>query len=68
MSAITQTVVKFMNVDGTVTLNGDFTVEVLRERFKGAFGYVTNATADVTVDGTVKSVTFVEATGDKGQN
>jgi hypothetical protein len=66
--AITSTVVKFMNVDGTVTLNGDFTVEVLRERFKGAFGYVTNATADVAVDGSVKTVTFVENTGDKGSN
>lgn len=64
--AITSTVVKFMNVEGAVTLNGDFTVDVLRERFKGAFGYVANATADVAVDGAVKTVTFVENTGDKG--
>jgi hypothetical protein len=64
--AITTTVVKFMNVDGTVTLTGDQSVDVLRERFKGAFGYVTNATADVAVDGSVKTVTFIENTGDKG--
>ena len=66
MATINSTVVKFLNVDGTVTLNGDFSVETLRERFKGAFGYVTNATADVQVVGDVKTVSFSESTGDKG--
>lgn len=64
--AITTTVVKFLNVEGSVTLTGDVSVDSLRERFASAFPYVSNATAETAVDGSVKTIVFKENTGDKG--
>lgn len=65
---ITTTVVRFLNTEGTVTLNGDFTVDTLRTRFASAFPYVANAEAEVSVDGSVKSITFKEKVADKGNS
>jgi hypothetical protein len=62
----TQTIVKFLNTEGTVTLNGDYAVDALRTKFASAFSWISNAEAEVTEEGTTKVVTFKERTADKG--
>lgn len=64
--AVTKTVVKFVNNDAVVELTGDRTVDALRETFKGAFPYVTNASVQTAISGTTKTITFAERSGDKG--
>lgn len=60
------TVVKFLNTEGTITLNGDFTVDTLRSRFSSAFTWISNAEAEVVQEGTTKTVIFKERVADKG--
>ena len=60
------TVVKFLNTEGTITLNGDFTVDTLRSRFASAFTWISNAEAEVVQEGTTKTVIFKERVADKG--
>ena len=66
MATITKTIIKFQNNDATVELTGDRSVDALRDTFKGAFPYVTNASAVTDISGTVKTITFSERSGDKG--
>lgn len=66
--AISKTVIKFVNNDAIIELTGDRSVDSLRETFKGAFPYVTNGSVTTAVNGTTKTVTFAERSGDKGVN
>lgn len=64
--SIETTTVKFLNTEGTVTLQGDQSIDSLRSRFSAAFTWISNASVDVTQEGNTKIVTFSESTARKG--
>ncbi len=63
---VTQTIVKFWNVDSTLTFNSDRSVDQIKESFSGAYPWIATAAVAETVEGAVKTITFTQQTSDKG--